>query len=126
MAEVPVRSPPETGTVFDRICVRNEDDILLLPVRSILYARQDNGTTTLQLDQQILQARLSLTRLEGALRPFGFFRCHRAFLVNLRRVRRIVQWSRHVHHLLLDDPKETMIPLAKGRKADLWRALLFP
>ncbi len=126
MAEVPVRSPPATGTPLDRICIRASEDILLLPVRSILYARQDNGTTTLQLDQQTLVVRMSLRRLEGALSPFGFFRCHRAFLVNLRRVRRIVPWSRHVHHLLLDDPKETMVPLAKARKADLWRALLFP
>ncbi|HET8580753.1 MAG TPA: LytTR family DNA-binding domain-containing protein [Nitrospiraceae bacterium] len=126
MTEPPVRSPPTTGTPLDRICIRTSDDILLLPVRSVLYVRQDNGHSLIHLDQHELKVRMSLKRLEGALGPFGFFRSHRAFLVNLRRVRRIVPWSRHVHHLLLDDPKETMVPLAKGRKAALWRALLFP
>jgi hypothetical protein len=126
MSALNVRHPPASGGTLDRICVRGEKDILLLPVRSVLYVRQDNGHSIIQLDQQTLEVRMSLKRLEGALSPFGFFRSHRAFLVNLRRVRRIVPWSRHVHHLLLDDPKETMVPLAKGRRAALRDALLWP
>ncbi len=73
-----------------------------------------------------LHVRLTLDRLERVLAPSGFFRSHRAYLVNLRRVRRIVTWSRHVHNLMLDDPKETLVPLAKGRQAALRAALLWP
>jgi len=126
MSTFSARHPPASGGTLDRICVRDEKDILLLPVRSVLYVRQDNGHSVIQLDQQELSVRMSLKRLEGALSPFGFFRSHRAFLVNLRRVRRIVPWSRHVHHLLLDDLKETMVPLAKGRRSALRDVLLWP
>lgn len=126
MSALSVRHPPASGSTLDRICVRDEKDILLLPVRSMLYVRQDDGETLIQLDQQVIKVRMSLKRLEGALVPFGFFRSHRAFLVNLRRVRRIVTWSRHAYSLLLDDPKETLVPLAKGRKAALRDVLLWP
>lgn len=126
MSALSVRHPPASGGTLDRICVRDDKDILLLPLRSMLYVRQDGGATLIQLDQQTLKVRMSLKRLEGALSPFGFFRSHRAFLVNLRRVRRIVTWSRHVHNLMLDDPKETLVPLAKGRKSALRDVLLWP
>jgi len=120
------RRPSEDLAPLDRICLHDGQDYVLLPVRSVLVARSDNGVTTVDLDGQSLQVRCSLDRLEAALQPFGFFRSHRAFLVNLRRVRRIVPWSRHVSHLLLDDPKETMVPLAKSRRRDLRAALLWP
>ncbi len=80
----------------------------------------------IEADQQSLNVRLTRDRLERALVPYGFFRSHRAYLVNLRRVRRIVTWSRHVHNLMLDDPRETLVPLAKGRKAALTDVLLWP
>jgi DNA-binding LytR/AlgR family response regulator len=111
---------------LDRICLHDGDDYALVPVRSILVVRSNNGVTTVDLDGQSLRVRCSLDRLEATLGPFGFFRSHKAFLVNLRRVRRIVPWSRHVHHLLLDDPNETMVPLAKSRRRDLRAALLWP
>jgi ABC-2 type transport system ATP-binding protein len=112
--------------MLDRICLHDGDDYALVPVRSILVARSDNGTTTVDLDGQSLKVKCTLDRLEAALQRFGFFRSHKAYLVNLRRIRRIVPWSRHVHHLLLDDPKETMVPLAKSRRRDLRAALLWP
>lgn len=120
------RRPSEDIVPLDRICLHDGEDVVLVPARSILVARSDNGTTTVDLDGQSLPVRCSLDRLEAALGPFGFFRSHRAFLVNLRRVRRIVPWSRHVYHLLLDDSKETMVPLAKSRRRDLRTALLWP
>ena len=120
------RGPLQDIVPLDRICLHDGGDYVLVPVRSILAVRSDNGATTVEIDGQSLQVRCSLNRLEAALEPFGFFRSHKAFLVNLRRVRRIVPWSRHVHHLLLDGPKETMVPLAKARRHDLRAALLWP
>jgi ABC-2 type transport system ATP-binding protein len=123
-----VRAPrrPVGVAALDRICLHDGEDYVLVPVRSILVARSDNGTTTVDLDGQSLKVKCTLDRLEAALQRFGFFRSHKAYLVNLRRIRRIVPWSRHVHHLLLDDPKETMVPLAKSRRRDLRAALLWP
>ncbi len=112
--------------ILDRISLRVEREHLILPVHTILYARRDNGVTTIHLADQSHKVRLSLDRLEGLLEPLGFLRCHRAFLVNLRRVRRIVPWSEDSASLLLDDPKETMIPLAKSRRRALRATLLWP
>src|SRR3972149_5165916 len=111
---------------IDRLCVREGQDRLLLPLPGVLYLRRDDDVTTVALDQNTLRVREALRQLELVLAPHGFFRCHRAYLVNLRRVRRIVPWSRDAQSLLLDDPKETLIPLAKSRIQELRQLLLRP
>lgn len=116
------RDPP----AIDRLCLRDGEGRILLPVRSILYVRRDGGITRMALEQETVRIRVSLDRLEAALAPHGFVRSHRAFLVNLRRVRRIVPWSRDAQSLLLDDPKETLIPLAKSRVQELRSHLIWP
>jgi DNA-binding LytR/AlgR family response regulator len=120
------RLPPRDPPALDRISLRVEREYLILPVRAILYARRDNGVTTVQLEDQALKIRLSLDRLEGLLEPHGFLRSHRAFLVNLRRVSRIVPWSQDAASLLLDDGKETLVPLAKSRRRALKSTFLWP
>jgi hypothetical protein len=60
-----------------------------------------------------------MSKVERLLGRRGFLRTHRAYLVNLGRVRALVPWSRHVHTLVLDDGKETHVPVAKSRLATL-------
>ena len=47
-------------------------------------------------------------------------------LVHLRRIRRIVPWSEDSASLMLDDSKETLVPLAKSRRKVLRTTLLWP
>lgn len=77
----PLRTPHRiTATpLLERLCIREDKDILLIPIRSVLYLRQDGEQTTIEVDQQSLRVRLTLDRLENALAPLGFFRSHRAY-----------------------------------------------
>lgn len=124
LARIAARPPTPPG--IDRLCVREGQDRRLLPLPGVLYLRRDDDVTTVALDQETVRVREALHQLELVLAPHGFFRCHRAYLVNLRRVRRIVPWSRDAQSLLLDDPKETLIPLAKSRIQELRLLLLWP
>lgn len=55
MSTVSARHPPEPASSLDRICIRNGQDYLLLPIRSMLFVRHDNRATVIQLDQQTLK-----------------------------------------------------------------------
>jgi len=126
LSRLPGGSPVRETAVIDRLCLREGEGRILLPVRGVLYLRRDGGVTTMTLEGETVRLRLPLDPLERALAPHGFFRSHRAFLVNLRRVRRIVPWSRDAQSLLLDDAKETLIPLAKSRVQELRAHLIWP
>lgn len=54
---------------------------------------------------------LSLSRLEELLSPHQFFRTHKAFLVNLEKVRRVIPLSHRVQNLILDNGRE--VPLSR-------------
>ena len=66
---------------------------------------------------------LGLAELEARLCRGGFFRAHRAYLVNLQHVREVIPFTRNSFSLRLDDAAGTQIPLSKSAAAEL-RGLL--
>ena len=66
---------------------------------------------------------LTLQDLEDRLAGRGFFRAHRAYLVNLQHIKAVVQYTRNSYALLLNDEAETSIPLSKQSEREL-QALL--
>jgi ABC-2 type transport system ATP-binding protein len=61
-----------------------------------------------------LPTQFTLTELEDRLVPSGFFRAHRAYLVNLQHVKEVIPYTRNSFTLVLDDPAESEIPLSKA------------
>jgi two-component system response regulator LytT len=114
--------------VVERICLRPGDgggERLILSVRALIYATRGPEGTVVVTDSGPVRIQMALDELERALEPHGFFRAHRAFLINLHRIRRIIPWSRSASSILLDDAKETMVPLAKSRLRALRSQLLW-
>lgn len=100
-----------------RIFVPAGDHHQALAPEAIRFIEARGGVCVLHADDRSYPVRIPLARLERALAACGFLRTHRAYLVNLRRVRALVTWSRHAHSLLLDAGKETHVPVAKSRLA---------
>jgi ABC-2 type transport system ATP-binding protein len=81
------------------------------------------GKTMLQTFEEKLPTQFTLNELEDRLKPSGFFRAHRSFLVNLQHVQEVIPYSRNSYSLRLNDAKGTEIPLSKSSAAEL-KALL--
>jgi DNA-binding LytR/AlgR family response regulator len=108
-----VGPPPPVPRIF----IPAADHHVAVAPETIHFIEARDGACLLHGDDGAYVLRTPLDRLEVLLVPHGFLRTHRAYLVNLRRVRALVPWSRHVHTLLLDGGKETHIPVAKSRLA---------
>ena len=57
--------------------------------------------------------------LEERLGKFGFFRCHRSYIVNMQKVRELVKWTRNSYSLKLESYPKTDIPLSKAKISEL-------
>ena len=57
--------------------------------------------------------------LEERLGKFGFFRCHRSYIVNMQKVRELVKWTRNSYSLKLEGYPKTDIPLSKAKISEL-------
>ena len=53
--------------------------------------------------------------LSARLERYGFFRCHRSYLVNMQKVQEVVRWTRNSYALRLENGPESGVPLSKGR-----------
>jgi ABC-2 type transport system ATP-binding protein len=102
-----------------KVPARQEGQVVLVNLADILYASADEGQTYLHTPQGTVPSHLTLTELEERLSRNGFFRAHRAYLVNLQRVKSIIPYTRDSFTLILDDPQGTEIPLSKTSARDL-------
>lgn len=103
---------PERFTPF-KVPARKEYRILLYDPGDILYATSRDGKTFLRTATEEATTNLTLQELEGRLSGRGFFKAHRAYLVNLQHVKAVIQYTRNSYILQLDDKQETNIPLSK-------------
>jgi ABC-2 type transport system ATP-binding protein len=104
-----------------RIPVRLDGEIRLVPPQEVLYCVADAGRVTLVMTGGQMRGAGGLGPLARQLEPLGFFRCHRAYLVNLEHVRSVIPWTRNAYSLALEGDKE--VPLSKHRFSALRRVL---
>ncbi len=108
---------------LDRIPVDRSGRKLLLAGEDILFiSAYDDYTYVHTADGRYLST-LSMNALQQRLAGLGFFRTHRSYLVNLRRVKEVVPMYGGTLLLTLADRDGTQIPVSRRRVAGFKRAL---
>jgi ABC-2 type transport system ATP-binding protein len=102
---------------------RKDDRIVLFDPGEILYATSRDGRTILRTAKEEATTNLTLQELEQRLMGRGFFKAHRAYLVNLQHIKSVIQFTRNSYTLQLNDDQETMIPLSKQSERELQELL---
>lgn len=108
----------EPGLPF-KIPVKLEDRVALVNPVDILYVVVEDGRSYLQTTAGNLPTQFTLAELEQRLARSGFFRAHRAYLVNLQHVTEVIPYTRSSYSLRLDDADGTKIPLSKDAAREL-------
>ena len=102
-----------------KVPARKDDRILLYDPGDILYATSRDGKTYLRTATEEATTNFTLQELEIRLAGRGFFKAHRAYLVNLQHIKAVIQFTRNSYTLQLNDKQETMIPLSKQSEKEL-------
>ena len=87
---------------LERIPVRIDEHVVLVPVEDIVWIRANRNTVQLHLAQATHELRETMTALAARLDPRQFARVHRSAIVNVRRVKAIHPWFNGHHVLTLD------------------------
>ncbi|MBQ6484945.1 MAG: LytTR family transcriptional regulator DNA-binding domain-containing protein [Carnobacterium sp.] len=104
--------------VFKILC-KIDDKMIFFSPTEIDYIESINGVSQVHVGGESFPSALTMTELEARLIKFGFFRCHRSYLVNLQRVRELVSYSRNSFTLVLADEIKTKLPLSRTRLEEL-------
>jgi DNA-binding LytR/AlgR family response regulator len=111
--------------VIQRLGVKGVDgSIDLIEVDGIFYLEAQGGDTLIRTRRK--KPYHSVQRLNEIARRLpgpAFARCHRAFIVNLNRVRALVPRNSKDYDLRLDPPVNRRIPIARNRLKEIRRVL---
>ncbi|HCL02915.1 MAG TPA: ABC transporter ATP-binding protein, partial [Lachnoclostridium phytofermentans] len=77
------------------------------------------GETYVNVNGKAFQATLTLTQLEERLRDYGFFRCHRSYIINIQKIREIISYSRGSYVLKLSNYENDQIPLSRQKLEEI-------
>ncbi|WP_421925534.1 LytTR family transcriptional regulator DNA-binding domain-containing protein [Lysinibacillus capsici] len=104
---------------LDKIPTKKNEKIILFNPPEIDYIESVEGEVSIYVAGEAYPCTLSLNELEQKLTPFGFFRSHRSYIVNLQKVREIITWTRNSYSLALNSTEKTVVPLSKNKLATL-------
>ncbi|MEW8978536.1 MAG: LytTR family transcriptional regulator DNA-binding domain-containing protein [Symbiobacterium sp.] len=114
-AEAGGAAPPQGPT--PHVAARKGDRILLFRPEEIRYAYARDKAVYIETAEGTCGVSFTLAELEERLTACGFFRSHKAYLVNLTYVKEIASWTRDSYSLILKTGEE--VPLSKHRAQEL-------
>ena len=110
------------GQQAERIPVEKSGKKLLVSTDKIHYIMAKDDYSYLHTEADRYLSTVSLAQLEAKLEPYGFFRVHRRYLVNLSCVEEVTPVSGGTLLLTLTGEEEN-IPVSRRRVASLKKAL---
>ncbi|MDQ0230876.1 LytTR family transcriptional regulator DNA-binding domain-containing protein [Metabacillus malikii] len=104
---------------FEKIPTKVNDKIILFDPPEIDYIESNEGHSNIYIKGDTYPSVFTMAELETRLLPYGFFRCHRSYIVNLQKVREVITFTRNSFSLVLNDTKKSQIPLSKAKMTEL-------
>ncbi|MDQ0492340.1 LytTR family transcriptional regulator DNA-binding domain-containing protein [Paenibacillus brasilensis] len=119
--EVPEQD--RANITLQKIYTKRNDKAILFDPPEVDYIESMDGSILVHVGGENYVCALTLTELEQRLINFGFFRCHRSYIVNLQKVREIITWTKNSYSLRLNTGKDSVVPLSRSKLHEL-KALL--
>lgn len=108
-----------------RLLLRLDDDRFdAIDIADIYFAEARDGDTMVRTRRKrVYSTTERIGEFAARLPKATFVRVHRSYLVNLDRVRQVRRRGGKDWELALDPPVNAVIPVARGRVAELFRKL---
>jgi two-component system LytT family response regulator/two-component system response regulator LytT len=115
---------PKVAGQRTKLLVKNNSRNFIVDAQDMIYATIEDGLITVVAGNVEGESNYrTIEELQSNLDPNTFWRVHRSFLVNIHRIREVIQWFKSSFQLRMDDKKQTEIPVSRVQTKRL-RALL--
>lgn len=128
--EAPVAGPAIGGTgpapakPMEYVTARRGERMVPARLEDIVYLRVAGETVYVRTgDETLVAVAPSMDQLEQGMTGAGFFRAHRSYLVNLRRVAEVALLSNRTYELVMNDARGSRVPVSRRKAVEL-RGLL--
>ncbi|MBC7342690.1 MAG: response regulator transcription factor [Clostridia bacterium] len=115
--------PEPASERLGRIPAEKLGKTYLIDENEVCYAYTEGDMVYLKTRTDKYMLRFTLKDLESRLPARKFFRTHRCYLVNLERVQQIVPFFNGTYTLIMDDNKNSEVPVSRNQAKKLRRLL---
>lgn len=117
----PIENPPSVPLIANlyKIPAKVDEKVILFDPLEIDYIESQDGKAKIVINNESFTLDSTLTEIEKKLEVYGFFRCHRSYIVNLQKVREIITWSKNTYSLKIDNQSQSTIPLSRTKLQDI-------
>jgi DNA-binding LytR/AlgR family response regulator len=102
-----------------KLAVENNGKTTILDIRDIILACCSEGQIIIYTETKSYQCNMAMHELQSRLDFHGFFRSHRAYLVNSEKIREIIPWFNGTFNLILDGLANMEIPVSRQQAVHL-------
>jgi DNA-binding LytR/AlgR family response regulator len=118
--KTPVSKPQETErklspSSLGLIPVEFQGKTILLPEGNIIFIHASNDYTYIKTAKEKYLTRFTLKELEQRLNPDTFYRCHRSYLVNIKKTREVIPLYNGTLILIVDDAEKSEVPVSRAQ-----------
>ena len=105
----------------EKLAIDDGGKTVLINAEDILLVQAANNQVRIQTMDKTYAASFSLNELHERLGEESFFRSHRSYLVNLRKVKEIIPWFNGAYNIILEDLPNEEIPVSRQQAGPLKR-----
>lgn len=113
-----INSKFSRSNVF-RITVKSEDKTLFINPEDVDYIEGAEGKVNIHFNGESFKADYTLNELEEKLKIYGFYRCHRSYIINLQKVTETITWSKNSYSIKIDGLENTFVPLSRNKVKEI-------
>lgn len=107
-----------------KIAVEHNGRLCLIDHQDIVVAACDSGQVRLYTTAGEYTLNCTMQELADRLSPRRFFRTHRAYIVNIQKIREVIPWFNGTYNLVMDGVKGLEVPVSRQHAPKL-RDMLF-
>ncbi len=108
------------GKRMEYVTARKDGRLVLVRIEEVAYLSVDGETVHVATgDDNLVAVAPSMDQLEQSLCGSDFFRAHRSYLVNLRKVAEVVPLNNRTYELVMKDRRGSRVPVSRRKAVEL-------
>ncbi|AFQ43110.1 LytR/AlgR family response regulator transcription factor [Desulfosporosinus meridiei] len=96
-----------------KLAATSKGRVVLIDPQELLYVVAEGRYASLVTEHKMWPTTFSLHEIEERLDPAQFLQTHRAYIVNLDRIKEVIPWFNSTYKIIIDGEKATEIPVSR-------------
>lgn len=114
----------DSTSSISKIKVKAHDKTIFVTIADIEYLESQDGKVYINIGHEKFVMESTLQSAEDQLTQYGFYRCHRSYIVNLHKVKEIITWSKNTYSVIINNKNGSKIPLSRAKFNEIQEKLV--